>query len=39
MRRILTVLCALLGVFASTRATAQEIQLIRDWIFNGAPNN
>ena len=27
MRRILTVLCALLGVFASTRATAQEIQL------------
>jgi hypothetical protein len=27
MRRILTVLCALLGVLASTRATAQEIQL------------
>jgi len=27
MRRFLTVLCALLGVFASTRATAQEIQL------------
>ena len=27
MRRILTVLCALLGIFASSRATAQEIQL------------
>jgi hypothetical protein len=27
MRRFLTVLCVLLGVFASTRATAQEIQL------------